>query len=169
VSATSSEYLERVRTALSREFATRDEQIEGRPVLVGHRSDFRWSWFGVRLETSMIIDDLDGTDVSTASLDAIVKAAVQTTLANRRSRSLGLQRGIAVIVVAVVPEASASARQWATTSHRRQFGLVSYPVVVDLGSRAVIRRERMLFGGIFASFFRDLTDRVLRASLAELA
>lgn len=135
---------------------------------MGHRSDFRWSWFGVRLETSMIIDDLDGTEVSTASLDAISKAAVQTTLSKRRTRSLGLQRGIAVIVVAVVSEASVSARQWATTSHQRQFGLVTYPVIVDLSSRTVIRRDRMLFGGIFASFFRGLTDRVLQAPLAEL-
>lgn len=141
-------------------------EIGGRPVLIARTSAFRWRWFAVRLETTVAFGKFGATEARGEVLDAFLDGVIRWGLANRTARRpVGLQAGTAAIAVAVLAGPSEEARAWASRAHQHRFGSVAYPVAVDCSSETVSQPERMIVGGIFASYLRGLTDRFVAVPL----
>jgi hypothetical protein len=157
-------YLDGVQAALVGEgFATTRELIAGRQAVVGYRSDFRWRWFAVRLETFVVAAGFASHEADRNSLDSYLDVCRSWAKAHRHGRPLGIQAGIATVAVAVLPETPGEARTWATTPHAHRFGVVAYPVTVDLSTGDVAHLQRMRTGRLFSGFLRGIAEDVLAA------
>jgi hypothetical protein len=161
------EYLDRVRATLSaRGFEVSRAQVAGRPVIAARRSDFRWRWFAVRLHTSVIVGSFGAADARRDLLDGYLDAASRWAVQHNRGRVHGLQSGTAALAVAVVSGEFGEARAWASTPHGRRFAELAYPVAVDHTGAIVVQPQRMIVGGIFIPFLRDIVHDTIEDPLA---
>jgi hypothetical protein len=161
-------YVDRVRAALQQHgYDVSSTEVGGSPVIAGRRSDFRWTWFAVRLHTSVIVRRFTATEATLATLDRYLDECSHWAVANRRgSRALGLQSGTAAVAVAVIEGGGGEGPGWASHPHGRRFAALAYPVAVDLGAGTVVEPKRMVFGGIFVPFLRGVVADVMRAPLS---
>ena len=136
------------------------KDFDGHPVVVGHRSDFRWRWGAVRLFTTVTVADF-AADVTTATLDEYLDASGRAAREAAGRAPLGLQTGTAAVAVAVLPAMSAEAREWARRPHGHRFASVGYPVALGLSPREVAQPERMLAGRVFRGFLRTVVADVV--------
>jgi hypothetical protein len=90
-------------------------------------------------------------------LDVYLDAACQDAIA-RKGALRGVQTGVSAIAVAVVDRATADLVAWASKPHGRKFAAITFPVLVDASSRSVTRPERMVLGGIYLGYLKDLVD-----------
>lgn len=160
-------YVERVRAAMQRSgYEVSSTEVDGRPVIAGRRSDFRWTWFAVRLHTSVIVRPFTAAEATMETLDRYLTECRQWAIEHRRgSRLLGLQSATAAVAVAVVDGGAGEGGAWASRAHGRRFAAIAYPVAVDLDARSVVEPQRMVVGGIFVPFLRAVVADVVRSSL----
>jgi hypothetical protein len=157
------DYVTGVRRSLGPAYRLEALDFEGRTSLVGHRSDFRWRWGGVRLFTTVTVTPFDSS-VDTALLDEYLAACGRAARGAAPRRTLGLQTGAAAVAVVVVPTVSPEVRQWAARPHGHRFASVGYPVAVGLAPAEVVEPERMLTGRVFRSFLRSVVAEVTRST-----
>ena len=146
-------------------FATSDEFIRGVRVLVARTSQFRWIWFATRLHTFLVAGVFPPGMATPDQLDGFMRAAMEYGKANKGGLPVGLQSGVAAISVAVTEHADPSAHQWAATPHGRQFGVLSFPVLLDAATGEVTRPPRMLIGGVYSSYLKGIVDRHVTAAV----
>ena len=160
-------YLNAVRAALgSRGFELSRAEVAGRRADAGRRSDFRWTWFAVRLHTSVLVASFPAGGGLATPLDAYLEAASGWAVAHRRgSRSLGFQSATAAVAVAVFPDGAGEAAAWAQRSHGQHFAALAYPVAVDLRAGTVTQPGRMIVGGVFSGFLRQVVRDAVEAPL----
>ena len=160
-------YVERVRAALAQQgYEVSSTTVDGRPVIAGRRSDFRWTWFAVRLHTAVIVRPFTAAEATLATLDQYLDECSRWAVAHRSgSPMLGLQSGTAAVAVAVVTGGAGEGAAWASRPHGRRFAAIAYPVAVDLDARTVVEPARMVLGGIFVPFLRGIVTEVVRSSL----
>jgi hypothetical protein len=158
-------YVAGVRRALATSCAVQDVTLAGRPVIVGSRKDFRLRWLATQLATTVTVASFDSA-VDLATLDSYLGAAGrEAQLAT--GRLAGLQRGSASVAIAVMPELTAVASDWATRPHGNAFASVAYPVAVGLRDRQVLEPVRMRVGRMFQSFLRELVQQVTAEPLGQ--
>ncbi|HEY8524424.1 MAG TPA: hypothetical protein VIL48_05655 [Acidimicrobiales bacterium] len=146
-------------------FQTSRVEIDGAQTLVARTSEFRWSWFATKLHTFLVARAFPAEIALPGHLDAFMQGALRYAKANKPGLPVGLQTGIATIVTAVVEGASPSARRWAATPHGRQFGVISLPVLVDTATGDVVRPARMLIGGVYFGYLKEIVDRQILAAV----
>ncbi|MGA8296673.1 MAG: hypothetical protein WB770_06495 [Acidimicrobiales bacterium] len=159
------EYLARVETVLSRDFKVEHPAFRGRPALAGYRSDFRWGWFASRLDTTVALTVFAHDEPFEAALDGYLEDVLYWGLRQRKVRRSGLEPWNAAIAVAVLTLPSEIPPAWARRAHGHRVGSLGYPVAVDLVKSSVVQPEVMVIGRRFASYLREITDRVVAAPL----
>jgi hypothetical protein len=128
--------------------------IGGPVAVVGGTSEFRWQWMATRLNSFIYVASFTpGTTVEV--LDGYLKAACQDAI-NRKGANRGLQSGVAAVTVAIVDNATTEQAAWAMKPHGRRFAAITFPVLVDATTRRVVFPERMVLGGIYAGYLKDL-------------
>jgi hypothetical protein len=159
-------YLDAVRISLrDNGFDLADSDLRGTAVLAGRRSDFRWRWLGVRLQTSVLVADLGFAGTAPSVLESFLQDATGWAVERGPGRMLGVQRGVAAIAAAVLPELTPAARTWASTPHGRSFAVIAFPVAIGLRTGEVVNPRRMVVGGVFSSFLKGVVSDVLVAPL----
>lgn len=133
--------------------------IYGNQVLVAQTSKFKLQWFATKLYTFLIACEFPAGTADPASLDRFLTGAAEFAKANKQGLPLGLQTGIAALVVAVTEHADPAAHQWASAVHGRQFAVIPFPVLVDAATRQVTRPQRMVLGGVYSKYLKRLVDQ----------
>lgn len=137
--------------------------LHGNEVLVARTSEFRLRWFATTLHTFLIASIFPPGSAAPERLDAFLVAASQYARSNKGGLPLGMQTGVAVLVVAVTEHAQQGAHQWASAPHGRQFATLPFPVMVDAANQQVTRPERMLLGGVYSKYLKSLVDHHVTA------
>jgi hypothetical protein len=146
-------------------YAVTSEQLDGRSVLVGRNSEFRWRWFAVRLHTFVVVARFSPDPGDVATLDRFADEARRWALANKGGLPSGLQTGTAAVVVAVMDGANEVAVQWATVTRAKRFAVTTYPVVADITTGRVVHPRRMVVGAVFNSYLRDIAEEIVAPAL----
>ena len=161
LAVTPGDYREEATASLRAHFTTVERRaFQGGEVTIARRSDFRLRWFAVKLTTTLVLAEMPD-DVDRAALDAFLAAAVREASKKDVVKGLGLQRGAAAIAAVAVQSASPVAREWAAKAHGHKFGVVPYPVVVDLAAREVVQPGPMRAGRVFQGHLRRLATETL--------
>ncbi|MDX6215046.1 MAG: hypothetical protein QOG99_630 [Frankiales bacterium] len=159
-------YVAGVRRALATSCTVQEVTLAGRPVIVGSRKDFRLRWLATQLATTVTVASFD-SEVDLATLDSYLGAAGREAQLVTGGLA-GLQRGSAAVAIAVLPELTAVASDWATLPHGHAFASVGYPVAVGLRDRRVLEPVRMRLGRMFQSFLHELVQQVAAEPLGQL-
>jgi hypothetical protein len=160
------DYVAGVRRALQERYDVDQLTMDGRPVLVGSRKDFRLRWLATQLVTTVTVAAFDGA-ADRALLDDYLASARREAQLGQGART-GLQSGSAAVVVAVLPELTATAREWATRAHGHGFAAVAYPVAVGVRDQQVVEPQRMRVGRLFQGFLHDVVQEVAAGPLRGL-
>lgn len=153
--------LERLASALTaHEFTLAAATFDGRPVTVGTRSEFRWSWMATRLHTFVLATAFDA-DVDEETLDRFLASACQYAVRHKGGLPRGLQTGSAAVAVAVVEAESATVVNWASRMHGRRFAAIPYPVAAITASGRVISPRRFAIGALYARHLAHVADEVV--------
>jgi hypothetical protein len=131
--------------------------------VIGGSSTFKWRWFATRLNWLVYAAEMPG-DVPVAALDTFLDQACQDSI-NRKGLMRGAQSGVAAVSVAAVKGASPDAVHWADHPHGRRFAAITFPVLADVATGRVTRPERMLLGGLYAGFLKDLVAQYVETPL----
>lgn len=156
-----------VRDALSSWGPVSDLLLDGRPVVIATRSDFRWRWFATRLVTTVTVT-APPPDADVAALDRLLVDARREALA-AVGRTAGLQSGAAAVVVAVLPAMTQAAHDWAVRAHGHGVAAVAYPVAVGAHERQLVQPAHLRVGRLFQGFLRDLVHEVVAVPLGGLS
>jgi hypothetical protein len=125
--------------------------------LLGHRGDFRWSWFATQMHLFVAVKQ-----VHIASRADVEQFTSKTLAAGRKAygRFRGLGIGVGAIPVLVAAHVEDDALRFAETVLVRQFGAgFAWPVTVDLttGHRGVHLDDPKV-GYIYTSWMRQQID-----------
>jgi hypothetical protein len=139
--------------------------VGGPTAVVGSTSKFRWSWMATQLNTLIYAASfLPGTTI--AFLDQYMATACQDAI-NRKGAMRGFQVGVAAVTVAAVDQATPELTAWAATPHGRRFAALTFPVLVDASTRQVVYPQRMVLGGIYTGYLKDLVRTYIEAPIRQ--
>ena len=159
-------FLDDVSTSMDElEFETSRQFVGDRTGVVGRQSAFRWRWFGVRLDTAVVVSSFEPGECSKAALEAFSNAASRYAIDHRMSGKTGPQRGTGVIPVVVTSDAPAPAVAWASKPGPRRFAVINHPVVVDVAARQIVQPGRVIVGGMFTPYLRGIVQSVFSSAL----
>jgi hypothetical protein len=143
--------------------------LDGLPVVVGRRSDFRLRWMAVRLQTFVVVARFrtDHVAVSGPVLDRFLDAACAYAAGHKGGLPRGLQTGTAAVAVAVVDSGAGDAATWAGHPHGRRFAAMAYPVAVEVPAGRVVHPPRLVVGAVFNGHLRRVAEEVVGPALRD--
>jgi hypothetical protein len=143
------------------------DTVDGLPVVVGRRSDFRLRWMAVRLHTFVVVARFRTDLVPPASpvLERFLDASCAYAAAHKGGLPRGLQTGTAAVAVAVVDDGDDGARAWADHPHGRRFAAMAYPVAVEASTGRVTHPPRMMVGAVFNGHLRRIAEAIVAPAL----
>lgn len=131
----------------------RTEQLNGRAVTIGYRSDFRLRWMATKLHLFTVIAAVPM--VRQPDLEAFTDI-VFDYVDERKGQLRGMQTGIAVFPCMVSTRVDPAATAWAEAQQRTRFAMLARPVLVDaFASRAACFRGTPTLGFIYAGHLRQ--------------
>jgi hypothetical protein len=134
------------------------QRIGGGVALVARTSEFRWRWFATRLHTFLVVAQFPPGTATRPALDAFLGAATDYAIANKSGLPRGLQTGTAIVAAAVTAQPPPEAIAWASAVHGRKFAAIPFPALVDAATRQVVRPQRMVIGGVYGPYLRQMVD-----------
>lgn len=137
------------------------DTVDGRPAVVGRRSDFRLRWMASRLHTFVVVSRFGPAGTDTGALDHFLDAACQYAVKNKEGLPRGLQTGTAAVAVAVMDQVDGDAAAWAGHHHGRRFAALTYPVAVETTTGLVIHPGPAVLGAIFNSHLRRVAEEIV--------
>lgn len=138
--------------------------VGGPQVVVGYTSAFRLQWMATKLHTLIYVCAFPPGSAVSGELDIYLAAACQDAI-DKKGAWRGMQVGVAAIAVAAIDHATPDDEMWAGTPHGRRFAAIAFPVVADPSTRRVIRPERMVLGGIYRGYLKDLVRKYVEGAL----
>jgi hypothetical protein len=139
--------------------------LRGNEVLAARTAQFRLRWMATKLHTFLIASMFPPGTATPDRLDSFLTTAAEYAKANKGGLPVGLQTGVAVLVVALTEQADPAAREWANASHGRKFAVLPFPVLAETATGQVTRPQRMVLGGIYSKYLKSLVDHHITAPL----
>lgn len=143
---------------------TRVQLFDGWTALVARTKQFRLRWMATQLHTFLVAAPFPQAPTR-ADLDRFMGAATQYAKTNKGGLPLGLQTGVAAIVVAVTSGATPEAVDWASSVHGRQFSTIPWPALVDTAVPTLVQPQRMMIGGIYKAYLQNLVQQHVAGAL----
>jgi hypothetical protein len=140
------------------------EPIAGRESVIGSTSAFKWRWMATKLNSFIYVAVFQPGSAASGVLDEYLNAACQDAI-NKKGLMRGAQTGVAAVVVAAIDQATPQEEAWAAKPHGRRFAAIPFPVLADPTAGKVVRPERMILGGIYAGYLKDLVRQYVEAPL----
>jgi hypothetical protein len=138
--------------------------VAGVGALVARKPEFRWTWFGTRLHTFVVV--LDAPGATQAAAADLVAAAQQYAIENKGGLPRGLQTGTATIAVLLADDPPPDVREWFAAAPKHRYGALSVPVLAEprTGSVTTFSGKRFV-GSVYASHLRGVVDDVIAPAL----
>lgn len=162
--ATAGELVQRIDSAIGAAGLARGRgQVAGLDAVIGYGSTFRWQWMFTKLHWFIYAAAMPpGTQLE--RLDEYLGAAVQDAI-DRKGGARGAQSGVAAVSIVAIDGVAPEAEQWAAKPHGRRFAALTFPVLAEVGAARVVRPERMVLGGIYAGFLKDLVRQYVEVPM----
>ena len=146
-------------------FTTYDDSLNGLRVLVARTSQFRFRWVATKLHTFLVATVFPPGTATPDQLDGFMQAALGYAQAHKGGLPVGLQTGLAAISVAVTEYTDPAAQSWAATPHGRKFGMLTFPVLLDVTTGAVTRPPRLVVGGVYSGYLKGIVAKHVVAAV----
>lgn len=135
-----------------------EDQVHGRPTVIGYDKRFKWRWFATQLNTFIVAIDFGNDPVTVATIEAALIDSFAYAKQNYNGWPRGLQSGLGVITILVSSRIDQRAIEYCRelTSGKKWAGFV-VPVVIDSSTGQVHSFNRNpIWGRIYYPYFKDL-------------
>jgi hypothetical protein len=135
-----------------------EDQVHGRPTVIGYDKRFKWRWFATQLNTFIVAIDFGNDPVTVATIEAALIDSFAYAKQNYNGWPRGLQSGLGVITILVSSRIDQRAIEYCRElkSGKKWAGLV-VPVVIDSSTGQVHSFNRNpIWGRIYYPYFKDL-------------
>lgn len=148
------QYLEALATRMAADnFAVSRVPLQSTTAVVGYQNRFRLRWFATRLHLFLVSGGLP--EATAESVGGFMQEALEYGL-DQQGQKRGLQKGVAIIPIAVSDDVRDDAVQMVTASPRKAFAVIATPIVVDGVTNMVYRYTgRTLWGGIYNAWLNE--------------
>ena len=137
--------------------------IAGFNTVVGGSSTFKWQWMATKLHW-FIYATVMAPGTPADALDRYLDGACQDAI-NRKGGMRGAQSGVAAVAVVAIDGVAPEVEQWAVRPHGRRFAALTFPVLAEVAAAKVVRPERMMLGGIYTGFLKDLVKQYVETPM----
>lgn len=76
-----------------------EDQVHGRPTVIGYDKKFKWRWFATQLNTFLVAIDFGSDPVTVATIEAALTDSFAYAKENYNGWPRGLQSGVGVIAI----------------------------------------------------------------------
>lgn len=126
------------------------------PATVARRARFRFQWAMTRVHAFVFVVEVD--HLRDEDLEALLDAAATYAKEHKGGLPRGLQTSTAAVSVIVADSLDDHAAD-TIRSPRKRFAILNFPAaVVGEDEHLVMREQRLLWGLLYDSWFRDLVD-----------
>ena len=132
---------------------------------MARRADFRWSWFGTRLHTFVVV--FDAPRVTRSEASGLITAAQQYAIDNKGGLPRGLQTGSATIAVVLSDDPPPDVRELFASRAKHRYAAMLVPVLAEPSTGELTRDGGKRFvGSVYAGHLGGLVERVIAPALA---
>lgn len=135
-----------------------EEQIHGRPTVIGYDKKFKWQWFATQLNTFLVAIDFGDDPVTVATIEAALTDSFAYAELNHNGWPRGLQSGLGVITILVSSHVDESAIEYCRElKSGKKWAGFTVPVVIDSSKGQVNFFSRNpIWGRIYYPYFKEL-------------
>ena len=136
------------------------DEINGINIVIGSKSEFRWSWLATKLHIFACVGTKDS--IGKKDIDNYSQGCLKYAERNMEGMR-GMQHGAVAFAVLASEVVDDEAKEWVQKIPPKHFALVEYPVIYDLKEDKLYFCEKTpLWGYIYFNFFRNFTKLYFR-------
>ncbi len=142
----------------SQSFLFSDDQVCGRPAVVGYDKKFKWRWFATQLNTFLVAIDFGNDSVTIATIESALTDSFAYAKQNYNGWPRGLQSGVGVITILLSSDIDGRAIEYCRElKSGKKWAGFAVPVVIDSPTGQVYYFNRNpIWGRIYYPYFKDL-------------
>lgn len=135
-----------------------EDQVHGRPTVIGYNKKFKWRWFATQLNTFLVAIDFGSDPVTVATIEAALTDSFAYAKENYNGWPRGLQSGVGVIAILMSSQIDERAIEYCRElKSGKKWAGFAVPVVIDSSTGQVHSFNRNpIWGRIYYPYFKDL-------------
>lgn len=135
-----------------------EDQLQGRPTVIGRDKKFKWRWFATQMNTFLVAIDYGNDPVTVADIEAAVTDSFAYAKKNYSGLPRGLQSGLGVITILVSSQIDELAIEYCRElKSGKKWAGFAVPVVIESSSGEVHSFDRNpIWGRIYYPYFKEL-------------
>lgn len=135
-----------------------ENQVHGRPTVIGYDKKFKWRWFATQLNTFLVAIDLGNDPVTVATIEAALADSFAYAKQNYNGWPRGLQSAVGVITILMSSHIDERAFEYCRElKSGKKWAGFAVPVVIDSSTGQVHYFNRNpIWGRIYYPYFKDL-------------
>ncbi len=146
----------------------RARRIGGKEVLVGRRSDFKWSWLASRLHTFVVA--FEENELTTQRAEELTAAAQQFAIDHKGGLPRGLQTGTATLATFLSPSPAPEAIDWFKHQPHHRYAALRLPILADLNTRKLAWfSDPMTRGYIYQQHLHQVVREIIAPGLRSVS
>lgn len=137
-----------------------NDQICGKPTMIGYEKKFRWAWMATQLNTFVVASDFGSDEVSVETIEKHLNEAFPYAKKNYKGWPRGLQSGMGVISIIISSNLTDSAKEYChKLATGKKWAGFTIPVVID-GNTGEIHSfdKNPMWGAIYYPHFRKMIN-----------
>lgn len=138
-----------------------EDQIGGRPTVIGYDKRFKWRWFATQLNTFLVAIDFGEDLITVATIEAALSDSFEYAKQNYNGWPRGLQSGLGVISILISSRIDECAIDYCRElKSGKKWAGFTVPVAIDSSTGQVHYFDRNpLWGRIYYPYFKDLITK----------
>lgn len=139
-----------------------EDQVCGRPTVIGYDKKFKWQWFATQLNTFLVAIDFGNDPVTVAAIEAALTDSFAYAEQHYNGWPRGLQSGLGVITILVSSHIDERVIEYCRElKSGKKWAGFAVPVAIDSSTGEVYSFNRdPIWGQIYYPYFRDLIANV---------
>jgi hypothetical protein len=135
-----------------------EDELQGRPTVIGYDKKFKWRWLATQLNTFLVAVDFGNDPVSVAVIEAALTDSIAYAKQHYTGWPRGLQSALGVIVILVSSQIDDRAIEYCRELQSgKKWAAVTIPIAIDSSTGQVHSFNRNpIWGRIYYPYLKDL-------------
>jgi hypothetical protein len=139
-----------------------EDQVHGRPTVIGYDKKFKWQWIATQLNTFLVAIDYDKDLVTVETIESALTDSFSYAQKHYNGWPRGFQSGLGVITILVSSQIDAGAIEYCKNlKSKKKWAGFSVPVVIDSSINQIYSFDKNpIWGRIYYPYFKYLISKV---------
>ncbi|MEJ2612835.1 MAG: hypothetical protein P8179_22940 [Candidatus Thiodiazotropha sp.] len=139
-----------------------EDQIHGRPTVIGYDKKFKWQWIATQLNTFLVAIDYGKDQVTVESIESAQADSFVYAKKHYNGWPHGLQSGLGVITILMSAQIDTDAIEYCQKlKSGKKWAGFAVPVVIDSSNNQIHSFDKNpIWGRIYYPYFKDLISNI---------